>query len=501
MKRNTAYFIISGVVFLLFIGVFIYMSTSTYSIYDVTSASIDNISIPINGTKTIDVAFELYNSSIMNGNNDEYHLEWSVNSDSVILGNTTTYLNNSSNSITAISLGNNIVVTVDLYYREIKISTDTASVSVFNINNINFTNVSDSTNYSINISKKNERMILPNEYSSNTIQWQSSDENVLTVNSTGVINPLSAGIATVTATIYDSENNIIAKAVQAISIVANTNRDTISGEGESGDYSLKSISINGKANILEGNTKDYNVSLGDESSFKINAVANNGGTVKIINFEDDKVYNNNESIPWKIGSPNMAVYVCVVNGNNECIDTNYKYQIILEKSNASSSANSDGYLANLTIGSDKIIENGQIVGEYSIDCDDEGNDDVFFCKINYTAKAGTKELNISVTPKSEYAVEDGITNPVVVQEGTNEEYFTLIHAGDSSKVVCCLYEINIIVPKDSNAGTNTPTQKTTSPNGTSNPGTGDISSFIIFMIMLLSLIASLFVYKKKIGNN
>ncbi len=502
MKKNTAYFVIGSVAFLFLVGIFVYISTSTYSVYD-GSVSIEDMNLPVNGTKEINVNFN--GGTMTEEEISSCHLNWEVNSNAVSLDSSTTSLSNPNNSVTALRKSDNVTVTVGLYCtgRGISISTDTATISIFDIEDINFTNVNDTTSFSVNISNVSEKMLLPSKYSSNRVEWNSSKESVLTISSNGVINPLSAGISTVSASVYDEEDNIIAIATQAVTIVVNggnSNRTDLAGDSEEDDYSLKSISVNGKANILEGTTTDYLVQVSDGTSFKINAVANNGGTVKIINDEDGKVYNNNDSIPWKTGSPDMVVYVCVVNEENECMSDDYKYQIMLQKTN-NTVVNKNGYLESLTIGSDKIIENGEAVGNYSVNCDDEVEDDVFWCKVEYTAKAGTREVKVKVTPKSEYEIYDAISDPVVLSEGTNSDYFTLIKAGDSSKIVVCLYELSITVPESSGGASKPPVNNNNSHNTEYSPPTGDMSSFIIFMIMLVSLVASLFIYKKKVSNN
>ncbi len=500
MKRNTAYFIIGGVALLFLVGIFIYISASTYSVFDIADISIDDVNVPINGTKNIDVSFEFNNNNETIENIDDYRLEWEVNpSSSVTLESSTTNLQNPNNSITALSIVPDVTVTVKLYRDNEVIVSDSASVNIFDIEDVSFTNVSDASSFSINISNKSVRMLLPSKYSSNRVDWDSSDKTVLTVGATGLINPVSSGNSTVSATIYDDENNVIALATQVVMITRNVN-DDISGDSEDDDYSLTSISINGQANILEGTNKDYIVTLSNATSFKVKAVAKNGGTVKIINGDDGTVYNNNDSIPWKIGSPTMDILVCAVNDQNECVE-NYKYEILLQM-DENVTVNREGYLESLTIGSDKIIENGVAIGNYVVNCDDESDDDVFLCKVEYTTKPGVREININIKPKNKYAIGNADENPIILSEGSNSAYYTLVESDDSIEVARCLYEIIITVPASSDGNTNKPdVTRTGSPNATSNPGTADMSSFIIFMIMLVSLIASLFVYKKNVGNN
>lgn len=443
MKKSTFYFGISSIVILFLVGVFIYISATTYSVDGDITMSIgvgvdmeENVEINMGDSENIYVGFDFGDNNISEEENSKYRVEWSTSSDSIELGSDVTDIDSAGNTITALSeYDGNIVVTAELYYDE-----DNEAIA------------SDSINVTI----------LSNEEGDNSSSGE-LDNNGNTPGDSSTGNDISGD-----------------------------------DEGTDDEYELSSLSINNGSNIIESGKRSYNITIDNVSSINIHATAKNGGNVLIFDEDDNLLDANN--IEWKAGSSSMAFIICVEDEEEECSDnTDYVYEVILYY-DYDYTIETEGYLNSLIIDSQSIIVDGKITDDYELDCTGSSSDDKFVCNLKIDLDEGTTSVSVVASLKDGYEFSESIPDLVPVDEGNNGLVLKIIESGDSTETIRALYYITMNVPESSQLPVDS-SNTSTSKNATSNPGTGDMSSFIIFMIMLVSLVASLFVYKKNVGNN
>ena len=332
-----------------------------------------------------------------------------------------------------------------------------------------------------------------------TILWSSDDDNIYfdedmtsLRNPDNVIHATSSGTAIVVVQLFYDDTQLVAVDTANIIITetsTNNSNNLAQDEEENTEFLLKSLSIeNGTINpSFDANTFAYTVKMNDVSKFKINATAEEGNSVLI--YDEDNRYISGSDIDWEASTGTMQFYICVVEGtlndDSDCADEEATYLIIISKDEPDELQNK--YLKELSIDSEEFPTDAE-----SLDCDIDAKP--FVCNIEYEADEFTDSVSVYATPIDGYEfIGDVLPGTYSVKPGDNNAVvFSIGKSGDSE--ISAVYYINIIVPE--NDGEDTQTSK-----NTSNPTTGDISSFLIFIIMLMSLIASLVVYKKNIENN
>lgn len=233
---------------------------------------------------------------------------------------------------------------------------------------------------------------------------------------------------------------------------------------------LKSLNIAGLTSLFEPNRHDYTAIIKNDI-FSIEAIpANESDQIKIYNIEDETKELTANSIKY---TPNndgkMAVKIVVGSGGEE-----NTYTIIIEKEIVVTYDNS---LSTLTIGGKKItlIKNKY---DYEVILDDISNYNV----------------NATLSDPEHFEIDSSNGGLGNWQGATNIPI--IIKAKDSSSgFPGVTYSINVkqksVQPVPS-PDSNTPID--------SNPQTGNISIFIITVILLASLVISLEIYKKNISE-
>lgn len=248
------------------------------------------------------------------------------------------------------------------------------------------------------------------------------------------------------------------------------------------DYNLISLSVNGDSISLVSGTTTYSYVLSSNTSeFRINATSNHS---ILISDDAGNVYSNNSSITW---NKDLTQFSICVGDNLQAITDECKSRYILNIGRESAEVLTR-YLETLSINSQDFDTSNSFV------CDNTG--DKLICQVSYQVPNGVNELNVSATTIDGYRFKSNkgpgiysILNDIVLE------------IEDLSGTPSAIYYIYVNVP--TNISSSPSVDSSSSIRNSSvdnNPGTGDMSSFIIFMIMLASLVASLIVYKRNVEN-
>lgn len=254
--------------------------------------------------------------------------------------------------------------------------------------------------------------------------------------------------------------------------------DTININNNGAVKGLKKLSIvNGSlSTIFDTNKTSYSQIIVTSSNFKINATpVNDSDKVKVYN--EDKQELDPSNITWKSTSGTMVVYIDVGTG-----DRLVTYTLVISHAKTNTFDNS---LKSLTVGGKTVqIEKGKV--EYNVKLD------------NVTSY----EVNAVVSDPDNFIL-DSMNG---VNGRWNDERTIIIVVtpiDDTSGAKSLNYKINVTGTNSSepvNPKPSTPTTPTNPDRDITNPKTGVISGFVMLSILIISFIASIYLYRKNISG-
>ena len=211
---------------------------------------------------------------------------------------------------------------------------------------------------------------------------------------------------------------------------------------------------------------DYILEI-DSDTFKISAVpANSNDTVKMYNDKDLNTELNPDNISFDPNGDTMLLRIVVGTGDNET-----KYVISVKRKQETIM---DNTLSSLTVGGTKVtLESGK--DDYTVYLDD-----VSSYLVNATL---SDEVNFEI---------DKNNGGVGSYSGETTVYIIVKPKNNSAGVDSRTYSIKIV----KKSSTPTPSSSTSKSDVSQNPQTGNISIFVITLLLIGSLIVSLNLYRK-----
>lgn len=483
-KKTTMYFVLPSIVLLSLVGIFLVISSKTYSVETNVTLSLVNdnyVNIPVNGKKTININVDTDGSILDDNEMSKYSILWNLSDDELSLDSSSTSLSSPGNVVHASnSLVEDAVLTISLFYNngDDPISSLTVYISVSDIKTVDLSGAIRGNDSSIDLSDGLVELSNPEGYSNGL--WYSSSPNILSIEN-GYAVPRSTGTVELTYNAIDEEGNVVANGFREVTVTDD--------EGKL-DYTLSSLSVSSA--VMEpaftSSNHGYIATLEEDAlTFKINAVSNSEHDI-IIYDEEDNVYLNDEDISW---DKQTSFTICVGDDLSEDnLDCKKTYTLLVTKKVTN-------YLASLSINSDTLDVNDSSL----FVCDDRG--DKLSCEMEYAVVAGEDKVVITASTIDGYHFLDE-HGPGVYDLVDEENLFALEIVKDDDDKTVAVYAITISVQEvgdDSSVPEYSSEANSSSSSHVDNPGTGDMSSFIIFLIMFASLVASLIVYKKNVESN
>ena len=224
----------------------------------------------------------------------------------------------------------------------------------------------------------------------------------------------------------------------------------------------------------------------DGDTFGIVATASNPdyqNKIVITNIENGESLNAN-SITFKPNGENMMLLIAV----NESTDV---YNLMVRKSATSNEGEiKDNTLKSLTVGGKNL--------ELS-SCLKEGN--IYNCSITLDSKMDSYAVNAVLNDSNNFKFDEANGG---TGNYTGSSFLVIIKPKDSSLGIADLqYVVNVSMPgggtnKPSSSSSNSPSSSNN--NITQNPQTGNIASFVMAIVLMFSLVASVLLYKKNMES-
>ena len=278
----------------------------------------------------------------------------------------------------------------------------------------------------------------------------------------------SVGISSISFVDVSNNSNTISNTSYVITIDNNDNNLT----------GLSSLNVTGGtlSPFFVPNTKSYTLVI-DSDNFGIEAIpANIGDQISIIN-TDDNTELNASNIIFSSKSGSMSIEIRVGTG-----DRLVTYSLIVSKK---ISDNDIKYLSSLTIGGKTIsLVNGKY--DYEVSLNDTSS---------FTVRAVLEDSSKYLIENLNGNIESGIYEITT----NNTSLAIIIKPKDATTgLEGVIYSVTVKKINEQDTSSSNPTDS--SQNNISNPQTGNISVFVITLILISSLIISLNMYKKNIEN-
>ncbi|MBQ8219392.1 MAG: hypothetical protein IJZ79_06540 [Bacilli bacterium] len=278
----------------------------------------------------------------------------------------------------------------------------------------------------------------------------------------------SVGISSISFVDVSNNSNTISNTSYVITIDNNDNNLT----------GLSNLNVTGGtlSPFFVPNTKSYTLVI-DSDNFGIEAIpANIGDQISIIN-TDDNTELNASNIIFSSKSGSMSIEIRVGTG-----DRLVTYSLIVSKK---ISDNDIKYLSSLTIGGKTIsLVNGKY--DYEVSLNDTSS---------FTVRAVLEDSSKYLIENLNGNIESGIYEITT----NNTSLAIIIKPKDATTgLEGVIYSVTVKKINEQNTSPSNPTDS--SQNNISNPQTGNISVFVITLILISSLIISLNMYKKNIEN-
>lgn len=278
----------------------------------------------------------------------------------------------------------------------------------------------------------------------------------------------SVGISSISFVDVSNNSNTISNTSYVITIDNNDNNLT----------GLSNLNVTGGtlSPFFVPNTKSYTLVI-DSDNFGIEAIpANIGDQISIIN-TDDNTELNASNIIFSSKSGSMSIEIRVGTG-----DRLVTYSLIVSKK---ISDNDIKYLSSLTIGGKTIsLVNGKY--DYEVSLNDTSS---------FTVRAVLEDSSKYLIENLNGNIESGIYEITT----NNTSLAIIIKPKDATTgLEGVIYSVTVKKINEQDTSSSNPTDS--SQNNISNPQTGNISVFVITLILISSLIISLNMYKKNIEN-
>jgi len=258
----------------------------------------------------------------------------------------------------------------------------------------------------------------------------------------------------------------------------------------SADYTLKSLEITGGKIITEGGFTSINKSYVaeiDSNTFSIVATASNSDyqdKIKITNIEGGDPLNA-DNITFNPNGEYMVLLIAVNNATGDDV-----YNLMIKKAvNNADDEKKDNTLKSLTVGGKKVDLSS---------CKKEGNG--YTCSVTLDSKVNSYLVNAVLNDATNFEFdEDNGGNG----NYTGDSFLVIIKPKDKTLGIADLqYMVNVKMPGAGGSSSTpaTPSKPSSSSNIMQNPQTGNIASFVMAMVLVFSLVASVLLYKKNMES-
>ena len=313
-----------------------------------------------------------------------------------------------------------------------------------------------------------------NDVDSDTqITWSSSNPNIVSVATDGTITTIMEGTVTLTASYT---NNLGQQVIANYEITVTDNEEDPNAVKE---HILQSLIVNGNS-IVINNIMATEI---NSETLRIEAIPNVSEDIVKIKYGTEE-YDSPFEKTWIYESSQVQFYidVCVANETDNC----RRYTLSITNNNNIVDDEEENFFESFK------INNEDINIETFFNCNSAGTQRT--CEGSYTLPSSLNSVVVSAELKNGYSFKEPRT-PGEYASNVGHIYLEIQKA--SSTVAIYSIEVKTTLP-NSDPPSSVPTSN---PDASVRPiQTGDMSSILIFMIMIVSLLASMIIYKKNISE-
>lgn len=261
------------------------------------------------------------------------------------------------------------------------------------------------------------------------------------------------------------------------------------------DNTLKSLEVTNGTMLSEDGfvpTEKYYIFKVTSSTFAINAVTSNTefqNSIKVTSIDGTVLDPSN--ITYSSNQESMPIYIVVNNAQNEKYTLMIQYEPEEEKT-------LDNTLKSLTVGG-KTVDLSK--------CSNEGN--VYSCEVTLDKGVDTFKVDAILNDSDNFEIDQndgGIGNYSFIGNANENDILLVVKPKDLSLGVGELrYIVTVKKPVDSGTTPGTQTKPGNQNNNkvedkVTNPQTGSISSFVMAIVLISSLVASIILYTKNMES-